>query len=104
MLRQGISSIVPVRLLPMFTWQELEHLICGVADVDVEMLQNQTKYVGGVSQTDAHITFFWDVIANEFTPEDRTQFLKFVWVCIHVAIKLRINVCPPSILIMRFVI
>mmetsp|Transcript_12329 Transcript_12329/g.14287 ORF Transcript_12329/g.14287 Transcript_12329/m.14287 type:complete len:523 (+) Transcript_12329:140-1708(+) len=79
MLRRGIACIVPIRLFPMFTWQELEHLICGVADVDVEMLQNQTKYVGGVQPTDIHITFFWDVLSNEFTAADRTQFLKFVW-------------------------
>ena len=78
MLR-GFGSIVPSRLLPMFTWQELENLICGVADVDVELLQANTKYVGGVLPSDPHIHFLWDVLINEFTPEDRTQFLRFVW-------------------------
>lgn len=78
MLR-GFSSIVPSRLLPMFTWHELENLICGVADVDVELLQANTKYVGGVLPSDPHIHFLWDVLINEFTPEDRTLFLRFVW-------------------------
>lgn len=78
-IRKGISALVPLRMLPMFTWQELEHLICGVADVDIEILQAHTKYVGGVSQTDQHIKFFWDVLSSEFTAEDRTQFLRFVW-------------------------
>mmetsp|Transcript_29971 Transcript_29971/g.47608 ORF Transcript_29971/g.47608 Transcript_29971/m.47608 type:complete len:4002 (-) Transcript_29971:1624-13629(-) len=78
-VKRGIVPLVPVRLLPMFTWQELENLVCGVADVDVELLHSRTKYVGGVSITDPHIKYFWDVLGNEFTPEDRTQFLRFVW-------------------------
>lgn len=78
-IKRGLIPLIPTRLLPMFTWQELANLVCGVADVDVELLHSRTKYVGGVLLTDQHIKFFWDVLANDFTPEDRTQFLRFVW-------------------------
>ena len=28
-LREGLQSVIPVQLLPLFTWQELEQLVCG---------------------------------------------------------------------------
>ena len=78
-VKRGLSPMIPSRLLPMFSWQELESIVCGVPDVDVEFLHSRTKYVGGVLMTDTHIKYFWDVLSDEFTPEDRTQFLRFVW-------------------------
>ncbi|GBG25849.1 E3 ubiquitin-protein ligase HERC2 [Hondaea fermentalgiana] len=78
-LKRGLAPLVPARLLPMFNWQELQSLCCGVADVDVEFLHSRTKYIGGVRVTDRAVKFLWDVLGNDFSPEDRTQFLRFVW-------------------------
>lgn len=78
-LKRGMAPLVPARLLPMFTWQELSSLCCGVADIDVEFLHSRTKYIGGLKVTDKQVRFLWDVLANDFSPEDRTQFLRFVW-------------------------
>jgi len=78
-MKRGIAPLVPTRLLPMFTWQELENLVCGVADVNVNFLHSRTKYVGDVKITDKHIKFFWDMLSLDFSPSDRTAFLRFVW-------------------------
>lgn len=78
-LKRGMAPLVPARLLPMFNWQELQSLCCGVTDVDVEFLHSRTKYIGGLRVTDRAVKFLWDVLGNDFSPEDRTQFLRFVW-------------------------
>jgi len=78
-MKRGIAPLVPARLMPVFNWQELQGLCCGVADIDVETLHSRTKYIGGMSVTDKSIKYFWDVLSNDFSPEDRTQFLRFVW-------------------------
>ena len=43
-IRTGISSIVPQALLNLATYQELNIWICGKTEVDLELLQQNTKY------------------------------------------------------------
>lgn len=47
----------------MFSWAEVETLVCGSDDIDVEFLKSVTEY-DGVSATDAHIVMFWCVRAT----------------------------------------
>ena len=61
----------------MFTAEELEKLVCGVREVDVELLKSCTEYEE-VEESEAHIGYFWSVV-EEMRPEERTQLLKFVW-------------------------
>lgn len=75
---EGISAMVPQRLLSLFTWKQLELLTCGSADVSVEALRSRTKYGVGVSSTQRHIRYFWATL-RAFTPEQRSLFLRFVW-------------------------
>ena len=77
-LLQGLSYVVPQRLLPLFTWRQLELLACGVADVSVEELRAHTKYGVGVSANQRHIRYFWTAM-RRFTPQQRSLFLRFVW-------------------------
>ena len=48
-LLQGVSYMVPQRMLTLFTWAQLETLTCGSADIDVDLLRSRTKYGVGVS-------------------------------------------------------
>ena len=45
-LMAGLWSIVPPQYLALFTWQELESMICGQPEVDVELLKRHTIYEG----------------------------------------------------------
>uniref|UniRef100_A0A7S2WL07 HECT domain-containing protein n=1 Tax=Rhizochromulina marina TaxID=1034831 RepID=A0A7S2WL07_9STRA len=76
-LRTGLASVLPVDLFPMFSPEELEQLVCGSGDVDVDLLQQCTEYEE-VSPDAPHIRFFWEVL-REMRGEEREAFLRFVW-------------------------
>ena len=54
MLR-GLASMLPVRLLPLFTHAELELMVCGAADIDIDVLRRHTRFGVSVDPSDAHI-------------------------------------------------
>jgi hypothetical protein len=62
----------------LFTAEELETLVCGRRELDVELLKSVTEYEGGLKDSDAHVKWFWEVL-EEMGAEDRTAFLKFAW-------------------------
>jgi len=75
---QGLSYLVPQRVLTLFTWQQLELLACGSADIDLEMLRAKTKYGVGVSPSQRHVRYLWQTL-RRFSSENRALFLRFVW-------------------------
>lgn len=76
-VREGLSAVVPLDYLNLMSYKQLETLVCGAADVDVEILKENTDY-DGCSLTDQHIIYFWEVLKG-FNARERTLFLKFVW-------------------------
>ena len=77
-LRRGLATIVPIQLLPLFSWQQLELMVCGKREIDIDLLKANTQYKHGVKQNDKHIGYFWDAL-TEFTQKQRENFLRFVW-------------------------
>lgn len=73
----GMSSVLPVELLSMFTGNQLRDIVCGNPDIDVELLRRVVEYEG-YDETDTVITYFWDVL-REMTTSERKLFLQFVW-------------------------
>ncbi len=76
-MHRGLASVIPQRVLPLLTWQDLELAVCGRPDFDVAFLRSQTTY-HGVDECDAHVQSFWRVI-EAFTPAQRQSFLRFCW-------------------------
>jgi hypothetical protein len=60
-IKRGLATLVPLRLLPLFTWQELEMMVCGKREVDVDYLKANTRYRSPMKETDTHVKFFWKV-------------------------------------------
>ncbi|KAL6075983.1 putative ubiquitin-protein ligase [Balamuthia mandrillaris] len=77
-MREGLASITPSSAVCLFTAPELERLVCGDRDIDVEMLKRNTHYGYGISATAKEVVMFWNVL-SEFTPEQKRKFLVFVW-------------------------
>lgn len=75
---RGLAQMLPIDLLALFTWQQLEVLVCGNPDIDIQLLREKTIYSGNVRETDPHIQMFWRVIES-FSAQDRREFLQFVW-------------------------
>ncbi|KAG6962926.1 hypothetical protein JG688_00008379 [Phytophthora aleatoria] len=77
-VKQGLHSIMPVSALALLTWNELEKRMCGVAEVDVKLLQANTEYDEDLSPNDDFIQRFWRVLES-LESEDKRAFLRFVW-------------------------
>jgi hypothetical protein len=76
-VRSGLATIVPIDLLSLFTWDQLEEMVCGKAEIDVELLKSVTEY-SSCAPSDAHVEFFWQVM-DEFTNEERSALIRFAW-------------------------
>jgi hypothetical protein len=77
-MRDGLTSIVPKWILPLFTWKEMRLMVCGQSEVNIDMLQQNTEYDDDVSPTDPHVISFWRVLRS-FSVDDKSAFLRFVW-------------------------
>lgn len=73
---QGFYDLVPPELISIFSPTELELLICGLPEVNIEELQMHTEY-HQYKSTDEVIVWFWDTLKN-FNREERAAFLQFV--------------------------
>ncbi|CAG9327548.1 unnamed protein product [Blepharisma stoltei] len=76
-IRNGISAVVPIDYLNLFSWKQVETLVCGASNIDIEILKGNTDYEN-CSINDPHISTFWEVLL-EMTPKERSLYLKFVW-------------------------
>lgn len=76
-LSDGLSSVIPTELFALFTPTELEQLVCGSTEVDINLLRQCTEYED-VSPDSALVKNFWEVL-TEMSNDERTSFLRFVW-------------------------
>ena len=58
------------------TIAELQLMLCGVAEIDVDDWQSSTKYDGGYSAESDQVKWFWAEV-RRMTPEDRGRLLHF---------------------------
>ncbi|RYG70468.1 hypothetical protein EON64_00055 [archaeon] len=75
--REGLASVLPVELFPLFTPSELEHMICGSREVDIDAIWRSAEYEGW-EDGDELVQSFWSVL-KELSSEEKTLFLRFVW-------------------------
>jgi hypothetical protein len=76
-MRRGLGCVVPLSLLQLFTWKQVEELIAGKPDVDVEDLQRHTEYRGYTPYSPV-VRAFWKSM-EMMSPEERSNFVRFVW-------------------------
>lgn len=79
-IRRGLHMVVPLDSLCLFTWREVQSMVCGhgFRSEDVDLLAKNTQYKS-YSASDQHIKWLWDILKNDFTDEQRQDFLIFVW-------------------------
>jgi len=74
--KKGLFEIVPEYLLKYLLPYELETLICGQTEIEVDYLQENVQYKNCSNNTPL-ITWFWDTIRN-FDQEERMSLLFFI--------------------------
>jgi E3 ubiquitin-protein ligase HUWE1 len=63
-------------MISLFDAQELELLIAGLPNIDIEDLRSQTSYVG-YEANESTILLLWDVL-RDFSSEEKALFVQFV--------------------------
>mmetsp|Transcript_23998 Transcript_23998/g.23750 ORF Transcript_23998/g.23750 Transcript_23998/m.23750 type:complete len:303 (+) Transcript_23998:1891-2799(+) len=73
---EGFYEMVPKELIGIFDSKELELLISGLPDIDLEDLRANTEYHNYTRDSQV-IRWLWEVL-YEFSQEERAEFLQFV--------------------------
>ena len=73
---QGFYEIIPKNLISIFNEQELELLISGLPEIDLEDLRRNTEYHKYTTNS-LQIQWFWRALKS-FDKEDLAKFLQFV--------------------------
>uniref|UniRef100_A0A1B6DRZ8 HECT-type E3 ubiquitin transferase n=1 Tax=Clastoptera arizonana TaxID=38151 RepID=A0A1B6DRZ8_9HEMI len=73
---EGFYEIIPMRLISIFNEQELELLISGLPNVDIDDLKANTEYYK-YQPNSIQIIWFWRIL-REFDQAERAKFLQFV--------------------------
>ena len=77
MVVRGMSTVVPLDWVLMFTHEEMRKLICGNELIRVQELKEIVEYAEGVDVNGEVIKRFWNVVEG-FSYEERGKLLEFV--------------------------
>ena len=79
-LLMGFSEVIPEPLLTIFDFQELELLMCGLPEIDIDDWRENTQYSGTFETTGGQhevCEWFWEVV-SELDREMKARLLQFV--------------------------
>ncbi|OVA07229.1 Ubiquitin-associated domain/translation elongation factor EF-Ts [Macleaya cordata] len=72
----GFNELVPRELISIFNDKELELLISGLPEIDLDDLKTHTEYTGYTAASRV-VQWFWEVV-KAFSKEDMARLLQFV--------------------------
>ncbi|EGC29639.1 hypothetical protein DICPUDRAFT_99774 [Dictyostelium purpureum] len=73
--REGLFQMIPQSILSVLNWKELEMLICGREQINLDDLKEHSSFTGFYTQS--FINDFWSIV-NEFNEEEKKSLIKFV--------------------------
>ena len=79
----GMYEVIPADLLSVFDYQELDLLLCGVPDIDIEDWKEHTEYMGLYRKNGAQhkvIKWFW-IAVEAMAHEERIRLLQYTTGC-----------------------
>lgn len=74
---EGFGELIPHNLIQIFDERELELLMCGLGEIDINDWRRNTNYRGEYSDKHSVIVWFWKAVAS-FDLETRARLLQFV--------------------------
>jgi len=74
-LKSGLFELVPSSFLSIFDSRELELVLCGLASIDVDDWQRNTKY-GHLTADTELVTWFWSIVRS-MDDVNRARLLQF---------------------------
>ncbi|CAE7507442.1 UPL1, partial [Symbiodinium microadriaticum] len=82
-LLKGFYEVLPPELLCVFDYQELELLMCGLPNIDMDDWIRHTEYMGEYNRLGPRhkvVKWFWEVVSS-FSNEERIRLLQFTTGC-----------------------
>jgi len=78
-LLRGFYEVVPEPLLAVFDFQEIELLLHGLPNIDMDDWMAHTEYTGEFANQSSHkvVQWFWDTVRG-FEQEQKAKLLQFV--------------------------
>jgi hypothetical protein len=80
---KGFYEVLPMELISVFDYQELELLMCGLPTIDLEDWRRNTEYLGEYYRLGPKhkiIRWFWEVLKS-YSDEERIRLLQFTTGC-----------------------
>lgn len=74
---EGFSELIPHNLIQIFDERELELLMCGLGEIDINDWRKHTNYRGEYGDKHHVIVWFWKALSS-FDLETRARLLQFV--------------------------
>ena len=78
-VRAGLVTQLPAATLRLLRWDELEEMVCGRPDIDIDLLQSTVEYERGCSASDPHVLWLWELLRSDFSLDDKKAFIRFAW-------------------------
>lgn len=90
-VRDGMSKVIPVPLLSLFSAAELQAMVCGSPDIPLGLLKSVATYKG-FDPSSALVGWFWEVM-EDFTNQVSDQILSsahlvYTFLFIHLFIRI----------------
>lgn len=76
-IRNGLVSVIPIELLNLITWQELELRVCGNPEISIQALKKSAQYDSSLSEDCPAVKLMWEAL-EKFSNDDRSRFLRFI--------------------------
>ena len=76
-IRDGLTKVVPMEVLSLLTWQELEIKICGNPEISVEAMKKSARYDSMLNENSPRVKVMWEAL-EKFNNDDRSRFLRFI--------------------------
>jgi hypothetical protein len=77
-IRRGFGTVVPLSLVSLLQWHDVEKLVCGDPKIELEYLRRHTMYGGGYALDHPVIRRFWRAFA-QLSYEERSGLIRFAW-------------------------
>ena len=78
-LYKGFVEVVPEQFLSVFDFQEIELLLCGLPNIDMDDWVQNTEYTGDFSSQRGNnkvVQWFWEAVRG-LTEDQRAKLLQF---------------------------
>ncbi len=74
-MSKGFEAVIPERVVKLFSWDQLEVLVCGNPIIDIALWKQQSSSTGLSTRT---VAWFWKVMES-LSNKEQSAFIRFAW-------------------------